>query len=128
MTSITKTSYTITQDKNLLFDGQNVENLMQMLDYATSNDLDVGHLIDLDSFARYYMVQELAKDVDGYVDSNYFVMKNNKLYHGPAWDFHMGYGFSCNDIWFTNYKTGEVNLDYKGWHVEDLRDRILLGD
>ena len=52
-------------------------------------------LIDPDSFARAFLVNELAGNGDVVVTSSYFYCKGNgdeRLYAGPVWDFDRAYG------------------------------------
>lgn len=51
--------------------------------------------IDVDSFARTYIVQEFAENFDG-CNSSFFIYKDidGKLTAGPAWDFDIGYAES----------------------------------
>jgi hypothetical protein len=47
--------------------------------------------MDLDSFVDYFLLNELARNVDGYKKSSYFFKDKNsnggKLHAGPVWDF-----------------------------------------
>ncbi|MCQ2360956.1 MAG: CotH kinase family protein [Paludibacteraceae bacterium] len=58
-------------------------------DYAT-----LRTLIDYESFADYFIIEELAKNVDGYRISQYFHYKddNAKLMAEPLWDTELGLG------------------------------------
>lgn len=48
--------------------------------------------IDVESFARYYLLNELYKTVDFDFSSAFFYYKNGKLYAGPAWDYDIAAG------------------------------------
>jgi len=50
--------------------------------------------IDIDSFAEYYVIEEIAKDVDGNLRlSTYMNLKRGeKLKMGPLWDFDIAFG------------------------------------
>lgn len=62
--------------------------------------------IDQKSFVDFYIVNELAHNVDGLRLSTYYYKdknsKNDKLKAGPAWDFNLAFG-NCNycghDLW-----------------------------
>ncbi|CAK9029705.1 unnamed protein product [Durusdinium trenchii] len=111
----------------------------QELDFLGTliNEIDVraatGHgglqqLVDLPSFLRYYIMEELAKDVDGYAFSNYVKIKNGMLYHAAPWDFDLAFDFACMPRYFTNNLTGEVHLGAIGWNVENSRsDALWIG-
>ena len=55
-----------------------------------------GKYIDLQSFAKRYMVEELIKNYDGGVSSAFYYKDSDsvdeKLYAGPGWDFDMSLG------------------------------------
>ena len=55
-----------------------------------------GRYIDIESFAKRYMVEELIKNYDGGVSSAYYYKDKDsvdeKLYAGPGWDFDMSLG------------------------------------
>jgi len=63
--------------------------------------------IDLDSAVSVFLMQELARNVDGYrLSSPMYIPPNGKLTFGPIWDFNLGYG----------------NADYgNGWMTEGWR-------
>ena len=53
--------------------------------------------IDMESFVDNFIVNELARNVDGYRASTYFFKDkessaNNKLQAGPLWDFNLAFG------------------------------------
>ncbi|MEM9887448.1 MAG: CotH kinase family protein [Bacteroidota bacterium] len=52
--------------------------------------------IDAQSFIRFWMVNEIAKNVDGFRLSTYFYKDKNsidsRLKMGPVWDFNLGFG------------------------------------
>ena len=49
---------------------------------------------DLDSLVDLYLINELAKNVDGFKSSTYFYLPEDKnmMYAGPVWDFDPCYG------------------------------------
>ncbi len=68
----------------------------------------LGNIVDIDSFAKRYLVEEVIKNYDGGVSSCYYYkdsdLVDGKLYAGPGWDFDMSLG---------NY------LDWMEYHDED---------
>jgi hypothetical protein len=64
--------------------------------------------IDTDSFLRYWWLQDLSRNNDTFIGSNFFfyVSSEKKLYAGPVWDMDNTFG-----IW-----GGGENLMTKGWH------------
>lgn len=90
-------------------------------------------VIDMDSFIRFYMLEELAKDADGYGLSAFVRLDINehhevKLYHWAPWDFHLGYGFTCMPIYYQNIFTNISDVGVRGWNVENVRDSALWVD
>ena len=63
--------------------------------------------IDLDSAVSVFVMQELARNVNGYrLSSPMYIPPNGKLTFGPIWDFNLGYG----------------NADYgNGWRADGWR-------
>ena len=54
-----------------------------------SNDCSLEELseyIDIESFIKYYWIQEISENYDVLRGSNYMYTKNGKLYMGPIWD------------------------------------------
>lgn len=49
---------------------------------------------DLDSLVKVYLINELSKNVDGFLSSSFFYMPANEdiLYAGPIWDYDPCYG------------------------------------
>lgn len=62
----------------------------------------INELIDVKSFAEYYLIEELMLNTDAYYTSQYFYKDglNDKIHAGPAWDF---------DISLNNYRRGQDN-------------------
>jgi len=56
----------------------------------------LGTIVDVDSFAKRYLVEEVIKNYDGGVSSCYYYKDSDsvdgKLYAGPGWDFDMSLG------------------------------------
>jgi uncharacterized protein YjdB/cytoskeletal protein RodZ len=54
----------------------------------------ISSAIDVDSFARFYLLEEFAEDSDVSVSSIYYFQDgpNDKIHAGPAWDFDITLG------------------------------------
>ena len=52
----------------------------------------IKEMVDIPSFARYYLLNEFVKDVDVDYSSVFFYYKSGKLYAGPAWDYDLALG------------------------------------
>lgn len=58
-----------------------------------SNDYNkIEKIIDVDSFAKMYLLNEFVKTVDFSYSSVKFYYKNGKIYAGPVWDFDLSSG------------------------------------
>ena len=98
---------------------QAVENAIYGGDYAT-----LCTLVDIDDFARAYLVNEVTKNMDAGITSTYFTYSAaaGKFYVSPVWDYDNALGNSVNsDARFD--KNGKV-LDLTSpanWYTRDLR-------
>lgn len=61
-------------------------NKIENIIYGNCDDEELSKYIDYESFAKFYWVQELSINYDAMRGSNYFYVKDGKLYAGPAWD------------------------------------------
>ena len=59
----------------------------------------IFQLIDVESFARYYLLEEFIVNADAYFTSQYFYKDGpeDKIHAGPAWDFDIALNLS-NDV------------------------------
>ncbi len=80
----------------------------------------LGTYIDVESFAKRYMVEELVKNYDGGVSSAYYYkdsdLVDGLIYAGPGWDFDMSLGNYLD--WMEYYgedPTGITKL-FLSWH------------
>jgi hypothetical protein len=101
--------------------------------------------IDLNSFVDFFIVNEISKNVDGYILSTFLYKNKNsndeKIKMGPVWDFNIAYGnanyregyLSEGFIYETNkaawwcqlmQDTSFVNQLHKRWF--ELRNDILM--
>lgn len=85
---------------------QNIENVL----YSATAVNDFPKNVDMKTFIDYYLLNELARNVDGNLRLSTYVYKNrddDKLYFGPVWDYDISFG----------------NVDYggaqntAGWHA-----------
>ena len=60
--------------------------------------------IDIDSFAKYYLLNEYLKTFDFDMSSVYYFYKDGKLYAGPAWDYDLSAGNSNDTLNGKRYK------------------------
>ncbi len=87
------------------------ENLMARPDYADPQN-GYARVLDVASFVDYFILQEVARNVDGYRLSAFMHKdrdsKNPKLKMGPLWDFDLAFG---NADYYDGAKIA-------GWQVE----------
>ncbi|MCZ6765330.1 MAG: CotH kinase family protein, partial [bacterium] len=103
---------------------------------AINNDPLTGYpaYIDIDSFVHLLLMNELLRDQDAYVRSDYmFKDRGGKLHKGPMWDLNLSVGTGCcfdnrnTSGWqyVHGYNRGSRNShNYEpDWFVPLLRDR-----
>lgn len=76
---------------------------------SKKNFKEISQLIDVDSFAKYYLLNEFLINPDAY-SSSFFLYKDgteSKIYAGPGWDFDYSLG---NPQW------GADGIDYEIFH------------
>ena len=95
--------------------------------------------IDVPSFVNYYIIQELAKNIDGNTRRSTFVTKESgkklEMYH--VWDFDLAFG-NCNyfskefpgsDNGYTGFYIRDFNQYYKmytGWYYRLFQDPAFV--
>ncbi len=102
-----------------------IDSFEQALSSEYFMDLDTGYrkYIDINSFVDYFIVNELAKNIDGYFLSTYFYKdkdsKGGKLNFGPVWDFNLAFG---NANYREGYMTNgfQVNVNSSPWWWDRL--------
>ena len=90
--------------------------------------------IDVESFAKFYLLNEYAKTGDFGLSSVFFFYKDGKLYAGPPWDYDLALGNLNGDLNAASAKAGSVSdgimqsdknfyrwLCDKDWFREEVR-------
>lgn len=91
--------------------------------------------IDVESFIDYFIINELARNVDGFKKSRFFYKDKDhadgtyrKLHAGPVWDFD----WSQKDIWSgaedgSDFMYDDVDQDVNapGWYIRLLQDTLF---
>lgn len=67
-----------------------INNIVEIL--KKGDITEIRKVIDLESFAAYYVLNEFFKTCDFNWSSVYFYYQNGKLYAGPAWDYDLSTG------------------------------------
>ena len=81
--------------------------------------------IDIDSFVEYYVIKEIAKDVDGNLRlSTYMNLKRGgKLKMGPLWDFDIAFG----NVDYGNCSTPEgFQIKKDRWYIRFFEDPAFV--
>lgn len=74
--------------------------IQKIEDSIENGDKEYLNYIDLDSFAKRFLVDEISLDGDANISSMYFYKEkgDDTLYAGPVWDYDNGMG-ECNSGW-----------------------------
>lgn len=101
---------------------------------------NLSNILDIDSFAKIYLINELGKNWDSGVSSLYMVYKKSpdgvwRFYASPVWDYDNSLG---NAVGIANeLRSSGVSdyTDYKGWwckfkgkNKDDTRSRNLMNN
>ena len=60
----------------------------------SGNDLNHSDILDLDSWVRRYLIDEISGNIDSDLTSSYFYFSDGKFFAGPVWDYDMAMGNS----------------------------------
>lgn len=118
-----KARLTAFQDALLADDGVNPQTGMAWTDY-----------IDLDSFARKYLVEEIFQNLDAGSCSQFYCWNadDDRIYAGPCWDYDYILGNSKQRtpncfLARREWKTPKIHTPWFGalWRHEAFRDRVI---
>ncbi len=109
---------------------QNCFNRAETALYSESfldSELGYKQYIDIDSFLKFYIVQELSKNVDGNMrGSCYMALKSDgKIYQPFVWDFDIAFGNAKHITW----EQGASSAGPDGWYVKTCSpwfDRLFM--
>lgn len=85
-------------------------------------DPDEGYrkYFDTETFIDHWLMTELAKEIDGYRISEYFILaQDGKITKGPAWDFNLSFSngnYLTGGRWDGWYYTGISGAQYHWYH------------
>lgn len=90
---------------------EKIINEIEAMIYNVSSN-EYADYIDIESWAKYYWVQDLSRNNDTLIGSSYFyyVASEHKLYAGPIWDMDNTLG---------TWGSGR-NLKKDGWHAKEF--------
>lgn len=89
-----------------------IQGYVETIDALVQNgDSAVWEKLDLASFAKRFLVDEIALEMDTGSTSMYFYKDkgDEKLYSGPAWDYDRAFGEDGSDSFYVNYGETVVN-------------------
>lgn len=68
---------------------QEIQNAIENNGINPDTGKSIEEYIDIESFTKYILLQEITKNPDAFYSSTYFYKKqgDDKIYAGPAWDF-----------------------------------------
>jgi hypothetical protein len=109
--------------------------IQQMENAIMDENGNIADIIDIDSWARMYLIEEIFEDVDVGIASSYFYWSEDdgKIYSGPVWDFDRSMG---SDIANSNPETFFAKREWRslGYQVpyydallkhEDFKERVI---
>ena len=72
--------------------------------------------IDVESFIKYFIVQELAKNVDGNMRGSCYmgIRRNGKIEMPLVWDFDIAFGNADHITW----EQGATSAEWDGWFIK----------
>ena len=79
-----------------------LEDIIQALKTGTREEIE--EKIDVNSFAKYYLLNEYVKTFDFDMSSVFYYYQDGKLYAGPAWDYDLSAGNSNDSLNSQRYK------------------------
>ncbi len=77
-------------DEQLNYISSTMDDIMNVI--KGGNQEEISKRIDIPSFTRYYLLNELFKTLDFNYSSVFFYYKDGVLYSGPAWDYDLAAG------------------------------------
>lgn len=61
-------------------------------EFSSGADLTDSGILDLDSWIRRYLIDEISGNIDSDLTSSYFYYSDGKFFAGPVWDYDMAFG------------------------------------
>lgn len=69
-----------------------IEELVNHLEESIYKEENLDDVIDLRSWVRRYLIDEISANIDADIGSSYFYYKHGIFYAGPVWDYDLGFG------------------------------------
>ena len=92
--------------------------------FAKGKKENINQWFDIDSFIRFYWVQEFSKNLDGNFYKSIFMTweQGGLVQFGPVWDFDLGYGNSSNE---RIHPPQDWYIRQSPWNREILSDPVV---
>lgn len=99
----------------------------------TGSEDEIRQVIDVDSFAKFYLLNEYAKTADFGFSSVFFFCKDGVLYAGPPWDYDLALGNLNPSLTSSSKAASETDgilqygknlyryLSDKDWFTDEIR-------
>ena len=113
---------------------QKIEDALFAEDHRNTDGTDYRDLMDMESAARYWLINEVSKNSDAYQTGSTYIYKDrdvngqvSKLFWGPLWDYDFAWhsaveadGFIGKSVWinamlYDREENGFVQEVYKQW-------------
>ncbi len=116
-----------------------IGDFVQKLDtMIMSHNMEYLNYIDLDSFVKRFLVDEISLNCDANVTSMFFYkdQNNNRLYAGPVWDYDGAMG-ELNNGWMegkgVDYRGSTLQYfrseeDILGWYASLYQDEVFFDE
>ncbi len=103
-----------------------IKSKYQAVEDALYNDdlQTLEKLVDMDDFAKAYLINEVAKNIDAGVTSTYFTYSaaEDKFYLSPVWDYDNALGNSNNTDSRVDMNGNQLDLTKPdGWYTRELK-------
>ena len=85
-------------DEELEYIQTTMESVISAMKNGSREDIEA--VVDIDSFAKFYLLNEYMKTYDLDMSSVYFYFKDGKLYAGPPWDYDLSSGNAAPDTYY----------------------------
>ena len=92
-------------DEQLSYIQSTMDEIINTIRNGTKEEIESK--IDVESFTKFYLLNEYLKTVDFNFSSVFFYYKDGKLYAGPPWDYDLS--------------SGNVNEKYSSWYASSYK-------
>ncbi|MBO5609252.1 MAG: CotH kinase family protein [Eubacterium sp.] len=97
---------------------QELENELISLDFEGADGKSYRDMMDMESAAKYWLINEVSKNADAYGTGSTYLYKyrnDSKMYWGPVWDFDYAWYYDMNYDRYTDV--------YHTWIIHMLLDK-----